>query len=125
MRRALIPVGWFVFVALTAGWVSLTGWAVLGLLGLLPAPTPGGHPMTPADLASMAVAGAALILATATVLLAVYTRRNLEQGREELKVTQDTLKAAEQQAITSGEQVAATLEPVRVRQGQASTARDA
>lgn len=42
--------------------------------------------MTAADLASIAVAGSTLILATATVLLAIFTFRTLELGREENKV---------------------------------------
>ncbi|TMC52338.1 MAG: hypothetical protein E6J20_11745 [Chloroflexi bacterium] len=98
---------------------------MLGFLGVIPAPTPGGHSMTPADLASMAVAGATLILATATVLLAIYTGRSLQQGREELNVAQAALQAAERQAATSAQQVEATLDQVKVSQDQAKTARDA
>jgi hypothetical protein len=101
MHKPLIPLGWAVFVVLSAGWVALTGWAVLGFLGLIPPPTPGGHSMSPADLASMAVAGATLILATATVLLAIYTGRSLQQGRDELELARDTLNETKRQAQTA------------------------
>ena len=51
--------------------------------------------MTATDFASVAVAGATLILAAATVLLAVITFTTLEQGREERRL------AAESQTIAA------------------------
>jgi hypothetical protein len=90
MRKAWLPIGLAVLVIVAAGAVSVTAWAVVALIGLVPAPAPGGHEMTPADFASIAVAGSTLILATATVLLAVFTFSTVEQGRQEHKLAMES-----------------------------------
>jgi hypothetical protein len=123
LRHAIALLGWAALFVLAVAEVTLTGWAIFALLGSVPAPTAAGRAMTPADLASMAVAGATLILATVTVLLAVFTRRSLQQGRAELNLAEATLKTAQEQATRSAEQVAATLEQVKVTQEQADIAR--
>jgi hypothetical protein len=123
MKRATGLFGWAALLVLAVAEVTLTGWALLALMGLVPPPIAAGHAMTPTDLASMAVAGATLILATVTVLLAVFTRRSLQQGRAELTLAEATLGTAQEQATRSAEQVAATLEQVRVTQDQADIAR--
>src|SRR5207245_638180 len=103
--------------------VFLTAWALLALFAVLPVPAPGGRAMTSPDLASVAVAGGTLILATVTVTLAVFTRRSLDQGRAELSLAEASLKSAQELAKQSSEQVAATLEQVKVTQDEADIAR--
>jgi hypothetical protein len=102
---------------------TLTGWAVLGLLGLVQPPSPNGTALTPSDLASMSVAGATLLLATATVFLAAFTGRSLSLGRAELSLAEATLRTAEEQAKRSADQVTASLQQVKVTQDQADIAR--
>jgi hypothetical protein len=115
--------GWLALVVIALTEVALTGWALLALLGLAPTPAPAGHAMTPSDLASVAAAGATLILATVTVVLALLTRSSLELGRAELTLADATLTTAQEQAKQSAEQVTATLSQVKVTQDQADIAR--
>jgi hypothetical protein len=107
-RNFVAIVGWSLLLVLLVAAASLTGWSLLGLLGIIPPPAPAGHALPPADLASMAVAGATLLLATVTVALAVFTRRSLALGRAELALAEDSLKAVQEQAAKLAEQVAAT-----------------
>src|SRR5437762_2974732 len=105
MIRTASVLGVALLATLSLVAAALTGWAVLGLLGLVPPPTSNGTALTPSDLGSMSVAGATLLLATATVSLAVFTWRSLRLGRAELSLAEATLRTAEEQAKRSADQV--------------------
>src|SRR5438093_13592271 len=85
--------GWGLLGVLLAAAGTLTGWSLLGLLEIVPPPHPGGHALPPSDLASMAVAGATLLLASVTVALAVFTRRSLALGRAALALAEASATA--------------------------------
>lgn len=122
-RQFSTALGWGLLVLLGVAAASLTGWSLLGLLGVVPPPSPGGHALAPPDLASMAVAGATLLLATVTVALAVFTRRSLALSRAELTLAEASVTAVQEQAKKLAEQVAATHEQVAATQAQAAVAR--
>lgn len=100
--------GWSLLLISIGVAASLTGWSLLSLLGVTPAPSPGSRALAPSELASFAVAGATLLLATVTVLLAVFTRRSLDQGRRELQLAELALSTAQDQVKKQAEQVTAT-----------------
>jgi hypothetical protein len=108
-------VGWAILLVSLGAAASLTGWSLLALLGIVPPPA---HALTSSDLASMAVAGATLLLATVTVTLALFTRGSLALGRAELTLAEKSLKAVEDQASKQAEQVAATLTQAAAMQEQ-------
>lgn len=120
MNRIAGVLGWGLLGLLGLAAVVLTAWSVLGLLGLVPAPAPGGKTLTPTDLASMAVAGATLLLATVTVFLAVFTGRSLALTRAELVLTETSLKAFQDQAVATQAQAAAMQSQVGATQAQAA-----
>jgi hypothetical protein len=86
-RQILTSLGWGLLYALLGVAALLTGWSLLALLGIVPTTPPGGQHLSAADVASVGVASATLLLATVTVLLALFTRRSLELGRAELTGT--------------------------------------
>src|SRR5260370_27470020 len=73
--------GWTLLLVSLGAAAGLTGWSLLALLGTAPAPSPGGHALASSDLASMAAAGATLLVATLTVTLAHFRPLSLVQGR--------------------------------------------
>src|SRR5260370_16640830 len=103
--------GWTLLLVSLGAAAGLTGWSLLALLGTAPAPSPGGHALASSDLASMAVAGATLLLATVTGLFAVFTRRRLDQGRRELLLAEKAVRSAQEQAKKQAEQGPATQPP--------------
>jgi hypothetical protein len=107
-------VGWTALLLLVGLEGLVTGWALLALVGVAPAP---GHATTIGDQASIAVAGGTLILATVTVVLALLTRRSLALGAAELKAAEDSVKAVKEQTGKLADQVTAT-------QGLAKVARE-
>ncbi|HKW06372.1 MAG TPA: hypothetical protein VJS19_02270, partial [Candidatus Dormibacteraeota bacterium] len=66
MRRSLLAIGAALGFVIAAAALILTSWAVINLVGPVLLPSQGGHSMTATDFASVAVAGATLILAAAT-----------------------------------------------------------
>jgi hypothetical protein len=113
-REKLRLVGWAALLLLVGLEALVTGWALLALFGVAPAP---GQATTIGDQASIAVAGGTLILATVTVVLALLTRRSLTLGAAELKAAEDSVKAVNEQTGKLADQVTAT-------QGQAKVARE-
>jgi len=106
--------GWAALLVLAALEAFVTGWALFALFGVV---SPPGHATATADLASIAVAGGTLILATVTVVLALLTRRSLALGAAELKAAEDSVRAVNEQTGKLADQVTAT-------QGQAKVARE-
>src|SRR5438105_8037834 len=108
-RRQFLPaLGWGALALLLGAAAVLTGWSVLSLLGMVPPPARNGRNLAQSDLASIAVASATLLLATVTVLLALFTRRSLDLGRAELALAEASLQAIREQATKQAEQVSAT-----------------
>jgi hypothetical protein len=102
--------------------VGLLGFALLifsivGLLGLVSTPVgPVRQHLSPADLASSAVAGATLILAVFTAYLAMATRESVAATRREAAIAEQALAAAQEQARIGAEQVLATNRHAEIAQ---------
>jgi hypothetical protein len=123
-RQKVRMLGWSALLVLVGAEALLTGWALLALLGFVPSPTTAtGQSLATPDLASMAVAGGTLILATVTVVLALLTRRSLALGSAELKLAEDSVTAVKEQTTKVAEQVTATQAQVAAAQEQAQIAR--
>jgi hypothetical protein len=76
------------------------------------------HGISAGDLASLAVAGATLLLADFTAILARLTGRSLAATRREAKIAEDALAAANKQAALTADLVAATNEQARIAREQ-------
>lgn len=92
-RRAATGV---IVVAAVIG-LALMAWAVVGF-------TSNASSVKASDYASMAVAGATLLLAAITGTLALFTWETLASARQEMKDTAEALKVAQDQARASSEQ---------------------
>ena len=108
------PQGWSHRIAVVGLWVAATigtvlvAYAILSLLGVVPSLTAPTHGLSGADLASLAVAGATLLLAAFTAQLALATNAALQLARRETSVAERALATAQSQTAKVAEQVEAT-----------------
>jgi hypothetical protein len=103
-KWARFVIGSLLAVAFLLG-TGLVVSSVLVWLGYLPDYTgPDGHPLGSADLASGAVAGATMVLASITGTLALFTWESVVVGQREIKDTEAALAAARATAKASSDQ---------------------
>lgn len=96
---------------------GLLVFSILGLFGLISTPLgPVRQHLSPADLASSAVAGATLMLAVFTAYLAIATRASVAATRREAAIAEEALAAAQEQARIGAEQVKATNRSAEIAQ---------
>jgi hypothetical protein len=102
--------------------LGLVGLALLifsigGLFGLVSTPVgPVRQHLSPADLASSAVAGATLMLAVFTAYLALETRASVAATRREAAIAEQSLAAAQELARIGAAQVEATNRQAEIAQ---------
>ena len=97
--------------------LGLLAFSILGLFGLIGTPLgPVRQHLSPADLASSAVAGATLMLAVFTAFLAIATRASVAATRREAAIAEQGLAAAQEQARIGAEQVKATSRHAEIAQ---------